>query len=149
MKFNPILITLLFMTSAVWSQETVPNPGTTVSDVRNTNPLKVSQRPDATVKANVDMIRRFNECKTEGDIYSWSQLLINHESLTVQEYLLSYRNADFNEESLESIKLALEEKRQDVSPAQTAYDEDYLANINRIKQEISQKLGSGTQVAMK
>jgi hypothetical protein len=108
----------------------------------------VSQVTDRKVVVDTGMIRRFHEVKTEGDLYSWSQLLDSHEGNYVRELLISYQNADLGEESLQSIQAALESKKAEVVP-DAVQIEDYIAEINRIKQEINLKLGTGNTMAMK
>jgi hypothetical protein len=111
--------------------------------------VKTSHDGNEKVIVNMEMIRRFQEVKAEGDIYSWSQLIVKSDSRAIHEYILSYRNSDVNEQSLESIKLALEDKTREIESAPADHEEEYFANLIRIKKEISLKLGSGNQTAMK
>jgi hypothetical protein len=87
--------------------------------------------------------------KTEGDFYSWSQLLSASESRNVREVLVTYRDCDLNKESLESINLALKEKTGSEAASQELNTGEYCDFINKVKQEISEKLSSGNPVAMK
>lgn len=100
------------------------------------------------VKINHEMIKRFQDVKTEGDIYSWSQFFTRSGSNDVQEILAAYANCNPGEESMADIRLALEEKAQQridtvISP------EEYYAFINQVKQEINAKLGSTGSIALK
>jgi hypothetical protein len=150
MKISLILTVLIIITPVTMAQESVgtlnkSNNSTTDSLGQMIQQQAVSKQ----VIVNEEMIRRFREVKTEGDIYSWSQLLLNHESKVVQDFVLSYRNCNLKEQSMEDIKLALEEKSKDVAPLQADQEDEYYAQIRRIRQEISLRLGSGNPIAMK
>jgi len=140
---------LLIIAPGMKAQELVETLNATASNAQDTLRYRESHNDNTTVKVNLEMIKRFQEVNTEGDIYSWSQLMLNHGHTAIRESLLSYRNADLNEQSMESIKLALEEKIRDTVPSQSIPEDEYFANINRIKQEINSKLVLGNQVAMK
>ncbi len=100
------------------------------------------------VKINHEMIKRFQDIKTEGDIYSWSQFFTRSGSTDVQEILAAYANCNLDEESMEHIQLALEEKAQQRNDS-TISPEEYYAFINQVKQEINAKLGSTGSMALK
>jgi inner membrane protein involved in colicin E2 resistance len=147
MKQYFLLTMLMMITPVMMAQEVIETRNIrniAVSDSANT-----SLGANAKVMVNMEMIRRFQEVKTEGDIYSWSQLIVNRDSRAIHEYMLSYRNSDMNEQSMESIKLALEDKTREIQPLQTNQEEEYYANIVRIKQEINLKLGSENPMALK
>jgi len=144
-----IILAILLISPVLKAQEstgTINIHDITVSDTPKQNrPQSVKTE----VMVNHEMIRRFQEVKANGDIYSWSQLLFNNDSRAIKEFMLSYRDSNLNDQSMEDIKLALEEKFKEVAPIQSDPDDEYLAGINRIKQGIRFKLGSGNQVAMK
>jgi hypothetical protein len=98
---------------------------------------------------NHEIIQRFHEVKTEGDIYSWSQVLTNSQSNNVLEFMAAYNQCNLEEQSLEGIRLALEQKSTGFMKNSDVTVEEYYAFLNRIKQEISDKLSSTEAVAMK
>jgi hypothetical protein len=150
MKISLILTVLIIITPVTMAQElvgTLNNVNSSTTD--SLTPKKQQQSVNEQVIVNQEMIRRFREVKTEGDIYSWSQLLLNHESKVVHDFVLSYRNCNLKEQSMENIRLALEEKSKNVDPLQADQEDEYYAQIRRIRQEISLRLGSGNPIAMK
>jgi hypothetical protein len=150
MKMSLIIAVLIIITPVTMAQELVGTHNKVDNSATDLLSQIVSQNAgNEQVIVNHEMIRRFQEVKTEGDIYSWSQLLINHESKVVQEFMLSYRNCDLKEQSMENIKLALEEKSKEVAPLQADPEDEYYAQVRKIRQEISLRLGSGNPIAMK
>ncbi len=102
-----------------------------------------------TIKVNHEMIRRFHEVKTEGDLYSWSQLFTRTGSTDVNEILKAYAACNLSEESMKDIQLALDEKAGQNEESPDLSPEEYYAYINRVKQEINEKLLSDGSIALK
>lgn len=101
------------------------------------------------IQVNHEMIRRFHEVKTEGDVYSWSQFFTRSGSNDVSEILRAYASCNLGEESLVDIQLALEEKARQNDESSELSPDAYYAYINRIKQEINEKLLSNGSMALK
>lgn len=102
-----------------------------------------------TIQVNHEMIRRFHEVKTEGDLYSWSQLFTRTSSSDVNEILSAYATCNLGVQSLEDIQFALEEKASQNEESTDLSPEEYYAYINRVKQEINEKLLSNGSIALK
>jgi hypothetical protein len=149
MKISFILTILIVITPVMMGQEVFGTQDIRKTSESDTLEQKISPAGSAQVLVNMEMIRRFQEVKTEGDIYSWSQLIVNHDSRAIQEYMLAYRTSDLNGQSMAGIQLALEKKIKEMTPLQPDQEDEYYAGIKRIKQEISFKLRSENPVAMK
>jgi hypothetical protein len=125
---------------------------TEMSDATENNSVIQTTTPNSNrgTVVNMEMINRFRSIKTEGDIYSWSQLLVSHDSRAVNDFLEAYSGSNPDEQSMQEIWVALTEKNQEYLNSDEQQPEDeYYVNIQRIKEEINQKLRSGNSVAMK
>lgn len=98
-----------------------------------------AQEQEQKVAVNHEMINRFNECQAEGEYLSWRDLVLGFENQTIQELYLAYRNADLDKESLNDIKLALENKLKEHHNNSNITEQD-LAWYNQIKREINNKM---------
>ena len=91
------------------------------------------------VKVNTEMIERFNNCKVDGNILTWSDVMLAFDNQTLGDLYIAYVNADLNEQSLEDIKLTLENKQKEHLNNNNICEQD-LARFNRVKKEINNKL---------
>ncbi len=126
-----ITLLLILQTVLVFSQNKEISAGTNknVADVQ--------------VVINKEMINRFNQVKVEDDIYSWRQLLSDFSSITLQEYFRIYYTSDLENQTLASLKLALEKALEENN---SSINDDYINQIIQIKAEINQKLNSSNQM---
>ncbi|MBN2612980.1 MAG: hypothetical protein JXB00_15610 [Bacteroidales bacterium] len=97
------------------------------------------------VEVNKEMIDRFNNCKTDSMLVSWSELVIGFDRENLSNLMLAYLNADFENQSLEDIKLALDNKQTEHLDNSNIIND--LAWFNRVKQEINSKLRVADMVA--
>ena len=91
------------------------------------------------VKVNTEMIERFNNCKVDGNILTWSDVVLAFDNQTLGDLYIAYVNTDLDEQSLEDIKLALENKQKEHLNNNNICEQD-LARFNRVKKEINNKL---------
>ncbi len=110
-------------------------------------PANNQQSSDNKVVVNKEMIERFNQCDTEGKIISWSDLVMGFDSENLMNLYLAYQNSDLDNQSLEDIKLALQNKQTE-HLSDSNIDND-LAWFNQVKQEINNKLSTADMVVQK
>ena len=112
--------------------------------------IQTTKNKTCGIVVNMEMIKRFNSITTEGDIYSWSQLMILPDSRVIQVFLEAYSNYNPDHQTMQDILMALEEKNLEIMRTDSLLIEDeYFTNIRRIKEEINNKLRSGNAVASK
>ncbi len=110
-------------------------------------PANNQQSSDNKVVVNKEMIERFNQCDTEGKIISWSDLVMGFDSENLMNLYLAYQNSDLDNQSLDDIKLALQNKQTE-HLSNSNIDND-LAWFNQVKQEINNKLSTADMVVQK
>ncbi|MFO7656763.1 MAG: hypothetical protein R6W78_06820 [Bacteroidales bacterium] len=97
------------------------------------------------VKVNKEMVDRFNNCETDSMLVSWSDLVIGFDRENLSNLMFAYLNSDLENQSLEDIKLALENKQTErLNNSNTDHD---LAWFNQVKQDINNKLRIAEVVA--
>ncbi|MBN2213180.1 MAG: hypothetical protein JW723_02960 [Bacteroidales bacterium] len=99
--------------------------------------------PEANIKrvvVNIEMIERFNQCETDGKLVSWSDLVLGFDYQSLSDLFYAYRTADLDNQTLEEIRLALEDRQTEHLNNSNITDND-LAWFNQVKQEINSKLG--------
>jgi hypothetical protein len=125
------MISILFQLGSLKAQENKPVP--------NENNNKTIEESATRLIVNKEMINRFNQCDTEGKLISWSDLVMGFDSQSLSELYLAYQSADLNSQTLEDIKMALEDKQSQHLNNSNISDND-LAWFNQVKQEINSKL---------
>jgi Skp family chaperone for outer membrane proteins len=125
------MISILFQLGSLKAQENKPVP--------NENNNKTIEESATRLVVNKEMINRFNQCDTEGKLISWSDLVMGFDSQSLSELYLAYQSADLNSQTLEDIKMALEDKQSQHLNNSNISDND-LAWFNQVKQEINSKL---------
>jgi Skp family chaperone for outer membrane proteins len=125
------MISILFQLGSLKAQENKPVP--------NENNNKTIEESATRLVVNKEMINRFNQCDTEGKLISWSDLVMGFDSQSLSELYLAYQSADLNSQTLEDIKMALEDKQSQHLNNSNISDND-LAWFNQVKQEVNSKL---------
>jgi hypothetical protein len=125
------MISILFQLGSLKAQENKPVP--------NENNNKTIEESATRLIVNKEMINRFNQCDTEGKLISWSDLVMGFDSQSLSELYLAYQSADLNSQTLEDIKMALEDKQSQHLNNSNISDND-LAWFNQVKQEVNSKL---------
>jgi hypothetical protein len=125
------MISILFQLGSLKAQENKPVP--------NENNNKTIEESATRLIVNKEMINRFNQCDTEGKLISWSDLVMGFDSQSLSELYLAYQSADLNSQTLEDIKMALEDKQSQYLNNSNFSDND-LAWFNQVKQEVNSKL---------
>jgi hypothetical protein len=92
------------------------------------------------VVVNIEMIERFNQCETDGNLISWRDLVLGFDYQSLSDLFYAYRSADLDNQTLEEIRLALEDMQSEHLKNSNITDND-LAWFNQVKQEINNKLG--------
>lgn len=111
------------------------------------NPVDSQIKDQPQVVVNKDMIDRFNSCDTDSMLVSWSGLVMGFDSENLMNLYLAYQNADLENQSLEDIKLALQNKQTE--HLSNSNIESDLAWFNQVKQEINNKLRATELVVQK
>ena len=96
--------------------------------------------PATKLVINKEMIDRFNQCDTDGKLISWSDLVLGFDSQSLLDLYIAYQTADLESQTLEEIRLVLEDKQTEYLNSCNISD-DELAWFNRVKEEINSKLG--------
>ena len=132
-KFALVLITsVFFQLGLLNAQES--------KQVLNENSSNLIEEPAVKLVINKEMIDRFNQCETDGKLISWSDLVLGFDSQSLSDLYYAYQAADLESQTLEEIRLALEDKQSEHLGNSNIADDD-LAWFNRVKQEINSKLG--------
>jgi len=108
------------------------NPG----NVLNSNST-INKTGGADVVINFEMIERFNNIASDGEYLSWRDLILGYDVQTLKDFYYAYNNCDMEYESLNDIKLALEEKRLNHENSIKDSDTEYFAIIMNRNIEIN------------
>jgi len=103
----------------------------------------------STIVINHEMIGRFNAVESEGDIYSWSQLVTRFSADESLELARAYKLSDRSGKSLMAIGMELEEKLDSDPGKQDAELSEYIAYLNQVKEAVNNRLREPQTVAMK
>ena len=89
------LITGLFLFSHANSQNPVSFPNSSNDQVNKTQ-IKIDAKPDTTtVVVNMEMIRRFRECKPDTSFMTLWDILEKHDFTSIREAYVAYYNSYF------------------------------------------------------
>jgi hypothetical protein len=88
--------------------------------------------PVNAVKVNLDMIERFNNAGNNPEYLTWRDLITGYDIQSLKDLYQAYINCDFERESMQDIKLALEQKKLEYEKKMQEYDNEYLAKIRNM-----------------
>jgi|GEM_PF-3711449 len=126
-----LMISIFFQLGSLNAQENL--------QVLNENSSMMTEEPAIKVVVNKEIINRFNQCETDGKLISWSDLVLGYDTQSLTDLYLAYQTSDLESQTLEDIKLALENKQSEHLSNSNISDND-LAWFNQVKQEINSKL---------
>ena len=139
-KFALVLITsVFFQLGLLNAQES--------KQVLNEKSSNMIEEPATKLVINKDMIDRFNQCETNGNLISWSDLVVGFDRQSLSDLYLAYQTSDLDSQTLDDIRLVLEDKQTE-HLSNSNIDND-LAWFNRIKQEINNKLRMADMVVQR
>lgn len=87
------------------------------------------------IVVNLEMIERFNSVTVDGEYLSWRDLITGYDIQSIKDLYYAYINCDFENESMQDIKLVLEEKG--LKNIIKESDTEYFAEIMRKYIEIN------------
>ena len=105
-----LMISIFFQLGSLNAQENL--------QVLNENSSMMTEEPAIKVVVNKEIINRFNQCETDGKLISWSDLVLGYDTQSLTDLYLAYQTSDLESQTLEDIKLALENK-QSIAISQT------------------------------
>lgn len=131
-------IACILLQCGLYGQETILN------EPSNDKTLIKTQ---SKVIINQEMIKRFNDCGTEGEYLSWRDLVTGFDNRSLADLYTAYLTADFDKETLAEIKQRLEVKHSEHLQNIEYISDSELDWYNQVKQEISTKLSKSSIAA--
>ena len=134
------LILLLMLLFGIYSinikSQTVSTMDSNPGHVLNPNST-INKTSGKGIVINFEMIERFNNIASDGEYLTWRDLILGYDIQSLRDFYYAYNNSDMEYESLNDIKLALEEKRLNHENSIKDSDTEYFAKIMNRNIEIN------------
>ena len=134
------LFLLLMLVFGIYSinikSQTVSTMDSNPGNVFNPNST-INKTSGKGIVINFEMIERFNNIASDGEYLTWRDLILGYDIQSLRDFYYAYNNSDMEYESLNDIKLALEEKRLNHENSIKDSDTEYFAKIMNRNIEIN------------